>query len=55
MISKGIKTRNEFYICPTYNEAIENGLKIKNYPCEKMAGIGTPDDLSLYLDSLKQS
>jgi HAD superfamily hydrolase (TIGR01509 family) len=52
MIKKDIKTNNEHYICPSYNEAIENGLIIKNFPCKKMAGVGTPEDLEAYLKNL---
>jgi len=49
MIEKNIRTNNEFYICPVYNEAILDGKKIKHYPVEKMLGLGTPEDLQRYL------
>ena len=29
MIEKNIRTNNEFYVCPVYNEAIEDGRRIK--------------------------
>lgn len=53
MIEKDIRTNNEFYVCPVYNEAIENGLKIKPYMCDKMWGIGTPEDLNIFLNEHK--
>lgn len=49
MISKNIRTNNEFYTCPTFNEAIEDGKKIKTFNIEKMWGIGTPEDLEFFL------
>jgi len=49
MISKNIRTNNEFYTCPTFNEAIGDGKKIKTFNIEKMWGIGTPEDLEFFL------
>lgn len=53
MIAKNIRVNNEFYVCPVYNEAIEDGLKIKVKDCEKMWGIGTPEDLKIFLEEYK--
>lgn len=53
MIEKDIRTNNEFYVCPVYNEAIENGLKIKIKQIERMWGIGTPEDLEYFLNHYK--
>jgi HAD superfamily hydrolase (TIGR01509 family) len=53
MISKNIRTNNEFYICPTFNEAIEDGKKIKTFNIDKMWGLGTPEDLKYYLENKK--
>ncbi len=50
MIEKNIRTNNEFYICPVFNEAIESGLRIRPFFVEKMWGIGTPEDLNTYLN-----
>jgi HAD superfamily hydrolase (TIGR01509 family) len=50
MIDKDIRTNNEFYVCPVYNEAIGDDKKIKVFPIEKMWGLGTPEDLKTYLD-----
>ncbi len=49
MISKKITTNNEYYVCPVYNEAIQDGKKIKIYNVNKMWGLGTPEDLNIFL------
>jgi dTDP-glucose pyrophosphorylase len=53
MIDKNIRVNNEFYVCPVYNEAIEDGKVIFNYeiPTENMWGLGTPEDLKYYLEN----
>jgi HAD superfamily hydrolase (TIGR01509 family) len=53
MISKNIRTNNEFYVCPVFNEAIEDKKRIKTYDVEKMFGLGTPEDLKFYLENYK--
>ena len=53
MIKKNIKTNNEFYVCPVYNEAIEAGMKIRNFNINKMWGIGTPEDLNYFIENYK--
>ena len=50
MISKKITTNNEYYVCPVYNEAIQDGKKIKIYNVNKMWGLGTPEDLNIFLN-----
>ena len=49
MIDKDIRTNGEFYICPVYNEAIQDGKKIRVKRIEKMWGLGTPEDLNYFL------
>jgi len=51
MIVENDRVNNEFYTCPTYNYAIAEGKKIGiyNIDFEQMHGIGTPEDLNLYL------
>ena len=51
MISKNIRTNGEFYTCPTFNEAIQNGKKIKTFNIDKIWGLGTPEDLHHYLEN----
>jgi dTDP-glucose pyrophosphorylase len=53
MIEKNIRTNNEFYVSPVYNEAIKDGKKIKPFGIEKMWGLGTPEDLLNYLENHK--
>ena len=52
MIAKDIRTNNEFYVCPVYNEAIADRKKIKTYHIDKkqMWGMGTPEDLNRYIN-----
>ena len=49
MIDRDIRTNGEFYICPVYNQAIAAGLKIKPYQVSRMWGLGTPEDLEVFL------
>ena len=51
MIAKNIRTNNEFYVCPVFNEAIGDGKKIRVKQIEKMWGIGTPEDLNYFLEN----
>lgn len=53
MIRKNIRVNNEFYVCPVFNEAIEDKKKIKIFPVDKMWGIGTPEDLERFLKEKK--
>lgn len=50
MINKNIRVNNEFYICPVFNEAIEDGKVIVAKEVEQMWGLGTPEDLQTFLD-----
>ena len=49
MIDKDIRTNNEFYVCPVFNEAIGDDKKVKVFPIDKMWGLGTPEDLDRYV------
>jgi HAD superfamily hydrolase (TIGR01509 family) len=53
MIAKNIRVNNEFYICPVFNQAIEDDKKIKAKRVNKMWGIGTPEDLENFLKNYK--
>jgi len=57
MIARNDRVNNEFYTCPVYNYMIANGLQIGVYEVSAMAmhGLGTPDDLSAYLESKRDS
>lgn len=54
MIEKNIRTNNEFYVCPVFNQAIEDGKKVKIKEIERMWGIGTPEDLEYFLNHYKK-
>lgn len=49
MISKNTRVNNEFYVCPVFNEAIEDGKKVKIFNIENMWGLGTPEDLQYFI------
>lgn len=49
MIAKNIRVNNEFYVVPTFNEAIADGKRIAICPCARMWGIGVPEDLEYFL------
>lgn len=49
MIANDIRVNNEFYVCPVFNEAINGGKKIITFKASKMWGLGTPEDLDLFL------
>jgi len=50
MIQKDIRVNNEFYVCPVFNQNILQGQRIGIWPIEKHWGIGTPEDLEIYLN-----
>lgn len=54
MIQKNIRVNNEFYVCPVFNEAIQDNKKIAVYNIEKMWGLGTPEDLKEYLEHFEK-
>jgi HAD superfamily hydrolase (TIGR01509 family) len=53
MIEKNIRTNNEFYVCPVFNEAIQDGKKVRIKDIKRMWGIGTPEDLNYFLEHYK--
>jgi HAD superfamily hydrolase (TIGR01509 family) len=53
MIDKNIRVNNEFYVCPVFNQAIEDNKKIKIKRVNRMWGIGTPEDLDNFLKNHK--
>jgi HAD superfamily hydrolase (TIGR01509 family) len=53
MIERNIRVNNEFYVCPVFNQAIEDCKKIRIFESEKMWGLGTPEDLKFYLENHK--
>jgi dTDP-glucose pyrophosphorylase len=53
MIERDIRTNNEFYVCPVYNEAIKENKKFRIRNIEKMWGLGTPEDLKYFIENYK--
>lgn len=52
MIEKNIRTNNEFYVCPVFNEAIQDNKKFRIKEIEKMWGLGTSEDLEKFLQTV---
>ena len=53
MIDKDIRVNNEFYIAPVYNELVGDGKTLIPFYVDKMWGIGTPEDLNIFLRERK--
>jgi HAD superfamily hydrolase (TIGR01509 family) len=53
MIKKNIRVNNEFYVCPVFNQAIEDAKEIRTFNVKNMWGLGTPEDLDFYLKNYK--
>ena len=53
MIEKDIRVNGEFYVCPVFNQAIEDNKEIRTFDIPKMWGLGTPEDLKEYLENYK--
>ena len=51
MIEKDIRVNNEFYVCPVFNQAIQDQKQIRTFNIEKMWGLGTPEDLSYFVEN----
>jgi hypothetical protein len=49
MIQKDIRVNKEFYVCPVYNEAISDNRCIRVLECDKMWGLGIPQDYEYFL------
>ena len=54
MIIENDRANNEFYTCPVYNYLIKENkvIGIFNIDTKSMHGIGTPEDLNIYLENL---
>jgi len=49
MINNKEKVNGEYYVAPVYNQAIKENKKIKIFNIDKMWGLGTPEDLNIFL------
>jgi len=56
MIEKNIRTNNEFYICPVYNELLElpkRVVSIYEIDVNNKHMLGTPQELRIFLDKIE--
>jgi len=55
MINENIRVNNEFYICPVYNEFLEDGKTVQTFQLDNDSfwGLGTPEDLMYFLTNYK--
>ena len=57
MVSVNDRTNNEFYVAPTYNYLIQQGLNVSAENIGKVEakvfGLGTPEDLRIFIASDK--
>ena len=49
MIAANARVKGEFYVCPVFNEAISDGAKVITHQVASMEGLGTPEDLEIFL------
>lgn len=49
MIAADDRVNNEFYLAPVYNYTIQAGGTVKTVSVQHMQGIGTPEDLNVWL------
>ena len=54
MVAENRRVNNEFYVAPVYQEAINDGKKIKIKNIEKFWSLGTPEDLTTFLQEYKK-
>lgn len=51
MIENNLRVNGEFYIAPVYNEMINDKKTLIPFYVDKMFGLGTPEDLRLFLNT----
>ena len=51
MLLKNASLRNEFFVCPVYNELVLGGKRVTVFPIsrESMHSLGTPEDVERYV------
>ena len=52
MIEKDVRVNGEFYICPVYNELIDDGHKIRKYEIPKIWSFAVPEELDYFIKNL---
>ena len=51
MIEADRRVNNEFYVCPVFNEAVDDNKQVAIFNIDKMWGLGTPEDLRHYIEN----
>lgn len=54
MIDSNIRTLNEFFVCPVYNEYIKDGKKIRIFQVKKVWSFSTPKDVEFFIQKYDQ-
>ena len=49
MIRKQISTNGVYYVCPVYNELIQQGMKIRKYDIPKVWSFAVPEEIDYFL------
>ena len=49
LIGKDIRTNNEFYVAPVFNEAIKDGKTVSVIKTDTFYHLGTKEDISMFL------
>ena len=55
MIKKGIHIDGDYYVCPIYNELIEDGGKVRSFPINGMWSFSTPEDVEHFINQYQQT
>jgi HAD superfamily hydrolase (TIGR01509 family) len=53
MIAKNTRVNNEFYVCPVFNEAINDKKIVRAFEIKKLWGLGVPEDLRYFIENKK--
>jgi len=56
IIRKDVKTLDQFFVCPVYNELILDNKKVIHYPIktEEMISLGTPEEVVEFTKTLRE-
>ncbi len=48
MIAANKRVNGEYYVCPVFQEFIDDGKLVKEYPISQCIGVGVPEDLEMF-------
>lgn len=49
MIKKDIRTNDQFFVCPVYNELISKNMKIRKYDIDKVWSFSVPEEVDYFV------